>query len=65
MSNWNAIVDKVTPYVVKIETPRGHGTGFVCLFNEDHTFCGIATAKHVVAYADEWQEQIRIRTFDS
>ena len=27
--NWNDIVQKVTPYVVKIETPNGHGTGFL------------------------------------
>ena len=33
---WNTIVDKVEPYVVKIETPSGHGTGFLCLYNEGH-----------------------------
>ena len=36
--NWNEIVDKVAPYIVKIETPRGHGTGFLCLYNENRTF---------------------------
>src|SRR5262245_3376503 len=64
MSNWNAIVEKVSPYVVKIETPTGHGTGFVCLYNEDKTFCGIATARHVVNYADTWQQPLRIHTHD-
>ena len=61
--NWNAIVDKVTPYIVKIETPTGHGTGFVCLFNDDKSFCGIATARHVVSYADEWQQPIRLQHY--
>ena len=66
---WNEIVERVTPYVVKIETPSGHGTGFLCLYNESKAFCGIATAYHVVEHADNWQEPIRIlhhssRTFD-
>lgn len=63
--NWNALVDKVAPYVVKIETPRGHGTGFLCVYNEDHSVVAIATAYHVVRYADEWQEPIRLRHFPS
>lgn len=61
--NWNTIVDKVTPYIVKIETPMGHGTGFLCLRNDDKSFCGIATARHVVSYADEWQQPIRLHHF--
>jgi hypothetical protein len=63
--NWNEIVDKVAPYIVKIETPRGHGTGFLCLYNENRTFCGIATAHHVISYADKWQQSIRILHYPS
>jgi hypothetical protein len=63
--NWNTIVEKVAPYVVKIETPRGHGTGFLCLYNQNKSFLGIATASHVVSYADEWQQPIRIHHFPS
>jgi hypothetical protein len=58
--DWNQIVDKMTPYVVKIETPHGHGTGFLCLRNEDRSMIGIATANHVVAHADQWQQPVRI-----
>lgn len=58
--NWNDIVEKVTPYIVKIETPNGHGTGFLILYNEDHSVCGVATARHVVSHADEWQQPVRI-----
>jgi hypothetical protein len=58
--NWNEVVDRVAPSIVKIETPRGHGTGFLCFYNEDRDLCGIATAHHVVEHADEWQEPIRI-----
>ena len=58
--NWDEVVHRVTPYVVKIETPVGHGTGFLCLYTEGNTFCGIATANHVVAHADDWQQPIRV-----
>ena len=58
--NWDAIVKKVTPYVVKIETQHGHGTGFLCLYNENQSLCGIATALHVVQHADSWQQPIRV-----
>lgn len=63
--NWNAIVERVMPLVVKIETPSGHGTGFLCLYNEPKTFCGIATAYHVVRHAEQWQEPIRILHYPS
>jgi hypothetical protein len=63
--NWNEIVEKVTPSIVKIETPRGHGTGFLCFYNERRSFCGIATAHHVVSHAERWQEPIRITNTSS
>lgn len=63
--NWDQIVNKVTPYIVKIETPMGHGTGFLCLYNESKSMCGIATAMHVVSYANDWQQPIRIRQTES
>lgn len=63
--NWDQVVQRVTPYIVKIETPTGYGTGFLSLYNEDKTWCGIATAAHVVSDADEWQKPIKIRHQDS
>jgi hypothetical protein len=63
--NWNEIVERVTPSIVKIETPSGHGTGFLSFYNESGTLCGIATAHHVIAHADQWQEPIRITHFPS
>jgi hypothetical protein len=58
--NWNSIVAKVSPYIVKIETQTGSGTGFLCFYNEHKVFCGIATALHVVEDADKWQQPIKI-----
>ena len=37
----------------------------LCLYNDTRSFCGIATAYHVVETADEWQQPIRIRHFPS
>jgi hypothetical protein len=63
--NWDHAVEIIRPHVVKIETPGGHGTGFLSFYNHDKSWCGIATAAHVVGHADEWQEPIRIRHDDS
>ena len=59
--NWDQVVRKVTPHIVKIETPSGHGTGFLAIYNHDKTWVGIATAAHVVSYADDWQQPIKIQ----
>jgi hypothetical protein len=58
--NWDQVVKKVSPHVVKIETPSGHGTGFCLLYNEQNQWYCIATADHVVAHADNWREPIKI-----
>jgi hypothetical protein len=63
--SWDQVVERVLPSVVKIETPGGHGTGFLCFYNEDKSICGIATANHVVEHADVWQQPIRIVNFHS
>jgi hypothetical protein len=63
--DWDQVVQKVSPYIVKIETPTGYGTGFLSLYNEDKTWCGIATAAHVVSDCDEWQKPLRITHHDS
>jgi hypothetical protein len=58
--SWDSAIKVVGPHVVRIETPNGSGTGFLAFYNHDRTWCGIATAAHVVSHADEWQEPIRI-----
>jgi hypothetical protein len=63
--NWDKAIEVIEPHVVKIETPSGSGTGFLAFYNFDRTWCGIATAAHVVGYADSWQQPIRIRYGDS
>jgi hypothetical protein len=50
------------PYIAKIETQAGSGTGFLCFYNFNKTWCGVATALHVVSHADEWRQPIKIIT---
>lgn len=58
---WDETVGRLKPYLLRIETQSGSGTGFLFLYNEDKTWCGIATAAHVVADAEEWQQPIKLR----
>jgi hypothetical protein len=59
--SWDQAVKTLAPHIVKIETPNGWGTGFLAFWNHDRSWCGIATAAHVVKHADEWQQPIKIR----
>lgn len=46
--------------MVRIETPRGFGTGFICFTSGEGQWCGVATAHHVIAAAHEWREPIQL-----
>lgn len=58
--DWPAAIDMLLPFLVKIETPRGSGTGFVISSAKSASLFGIATAAHVVNQAHFWEEPIRI-----
>lgn len=62
MSNisWHEPLEMIVPFVFKIKTPSSIGTGFQIFYNEKKNFCGIATADHVIAHEDEWEEPIKI-----
>lgn len=62
---WYEAVEIIEPYVVRISTPRGSGTGFLISFSEASDLCGIATAAHVVDHAHYWEEPIRIQHHQS
>lgn len=58
---WYKHVHTVSRYLVKIETPGGHGSGFLCFYGGvDRSICAIATAYHVIEHADTWQEPLRL-----
>lgn len=60
-SAWYLAVKKLKEYIVKIETPDGHGSGFLvpAPAGKQGLRC-IATANHVVRHADKWAEPICI-----
>lgn len=58
--NWSKCVELVCPYIVSIQTPQGAGTGFLFTYNKDRTVAGVATAAHVVDYADDWRQPIKL-----
>jgi hypothetical protein len=53
---WHEIVDLVTPYVVRIWTQQGSGTGFLVSVSKSSPLCAFATAAHVIAHAHYWGE---------
>lgn len=61
--SWASIYKAVLPYIVSIQTPRGSGTAFLFTYNEGKTVAALATAAHVVEYADDWKLPIKIVHF--
>ena len=57
---WFVAIDPVRPFVVQIVTPDGRGTGFLLHADDPNENWVIATAAHVVRYAFEWEQAIRI-----
>lgn len=59
-TEWYEAVEFLTPYIVRILTPQGSGTGFLVSCSKNTGLVGIATADHVISHAHYWQEPIRI-----
>ncbi|MFA5104953.1 MAG: serine protease [Candidatus Margulisiibacteriota bacterium] len=57
---WAKIYDEIKPYVFRIESELGYGTGFLLGFNKTHTVAAIATAAHVIKEANDWEKPIKL-----
>jgi len=62
---WRKGVEIIQSHIVKIKTPRGFGTGFLCAYAKEKKFCAIATAAHVISESHIWEEPIRIHHYIS
>jgi hypothetical protein len=62
---WYRDFGKVRPYIVRIETPQGLGTGFFFAYNDTKRFAAFATAAHVVDHAHQWKLPIKVRHHDT
>jgi len=58
---WQDAFEMVSPCVVKISSPEAMGTGFLMAYQNNKNLCGIATAAHVVAHPNLWEQPIRIQ----
>lgn len=63
--HWQDAVTAVTPYIVRIFTPYGSGTGFVFCHSEAGDVFGVATAAHVISEAHNWETLIKVEHFAS
>jgi hypothetical protein len=62
---WHQATETLEPYVVRITTPSGHGTGFFLTDTTLEGTCAIATAAHVIDHAHYWEQPIRIEHHQS
>ena len=64
-ATWFQMVEKIAPYVVRIWTPQGSGTGFIVSSSKKTPICAVATAHHVIDHAHYWEEPIRIEQINT
>jgi len=57
---WHEAIEQLSPYVVRISTPQGSGTGWLVSRSRTTDLCGIATAAHVIDHAHYWDAPIRV-----
>lgn len=62
---WYECVDNIRPYVAKIFTPKGSGTGFLLANSPSGGICGVGTAAHVVSHSHWWEFPIHIQHFET
>lgn len=57
---WHEVVEAIKPFLVRIQSPGGSGTGFLWSYHGEDRIPGISTAYHVIDDADTWQQPIKI-----
>lgn len=58
--DWSDGIDVVKPYVVRIITPQGAGTGWLVSRSQSTELVAVATASHVIEHAHFWEQPIRL-----
>lgn len=65
MTSWHKAINQLRPFLFKISTPNGAGTGFQIHYVRNKQIYVISTAYHVIKHAFEWEEPIRLTHFQS
>ncbi len=58
--DWFSALEKIKPFLFKIETPSSSGTGFQIYLSVGSDLCAVATAGHVISHEDDWEEPIKL-----
>jgi hypothetical protein len=58
--DWHETIAQLEPYVFRITTPDGSGTGFLVSLSTKTPLIAVATAAHVIDHAHYWDEPIRL-----
>ena len=62
---WHEAIAQFEPYLFRIFTPDGSGTGWLVSRSTSTPLCVIATASHVLDHAHYWEEPIRLQHHQS
>lgn len=62
---WQESYDRIKPYLIRIDSEDGFGTGFLLAYNQDHSVAAIATAAHVVDHANNWRKPLKLGHYDT
>lgn len=62
---WHVAYDRIKPYLFRVDTESGFGTGFLFAFNKDHSIAAVATASHVVEHDHAWSKPIKLGHYDT
>jgi hypothetical protein len=62
---WHAGIAALRPYIVRVSTPSGSGTGFLVSRSAVSPMIALATAAHVVQDAETWEQPIRVQHHES
>lgn len=60
LPEWHEAISQLEPYLFRISTPDGFGSGFLLSRSKTASLCALATAAHVIDHAHYWEEPIRL-----
>jgi len=62
---WHIAYQRVKPFLFRIITENGFGTGFLYAFNQDHSIAAVATAAHVIEHDHAWSKPIKMGYYET
>lgn len=63
--SWHEAYDKIKPFLIRIDSEHGFGTGFLLAYNQDHSVAAIATAAHIIEHVSEWRKPLKLGHYET